>query len=145
MHVGLGMNMILCSCPPGNGASLHTDDWLPSLGWRPAPHHLNSTKLWATIQQEAKDDAVCSCATMASPCWCNALHAPSFASTSEIFDSSALVATGQGAGLGELPASEYHFTFLPRQGNGSPFGQQAVQQDPAWHPIDAAHIRGLQG
>lgn len=52
---------------------------------------------------------------------------------------------GQGAGLGKLPTSEYHFTLLPWQGNGSPSGQQAFQQDAAGHTIDAAHIRGLQG
>lgn len=65
LHVYVGTSMVLFHYLSGNGGSLHTENWLPSLGWRPAPHHLNSTKLWATIQQEAKDDAVSECTIMA--------------------------------------------------------------------------------
>ncbi|CAK0746395.1 hypothetical protein CVIRNUC_001689 [Coccomyxa viridis] len=42
----------------GNGkAKMPEVDWLPSTGWRPAPHHLASKRLWERIQQEARDDA----------------------------------------------------------------------------------------
>ena len=45
--------------PSGNGkAKMPEVDWLPSTGWRPAPHHLASKRLWERIQQEARDDAV---------------------------------------------------------------------------------------
>jgi hypothetical protein len=44
-------------CVSGNGA-IQKSDWLPSSGWRPAPHHFSSKKLWETIQQEAREEAV---------------------------------------------------------------------------------------
>ena len=34
------------------------EDWIPSTGWSPAPHHMASKRLWERIQQEARDDAV---------------------------------------------------------------------------------------
>ena len=38
--------------------SVVEEDWIPSTGWSPAPHHLASKRLWERIQQEARDDAV---------------------------------------------------------------------------------------
>ncbi|GIL87647.1 hypothetical protein Vretimale_14672 [Volvox reticuliferus] len=34
------------------------DEYHPSQGWRPQPHHLSKDKLWAQIREEAQQDAV---------------------------------------------------------------------------------------